>query len=134
MLFFLSLRKLKHLEIREGAGALETLRAIPFGVALGLDLLDLSLDVFAAPVSWWLLRKYKLMGLRDLAVVEALIPGTQLLPILSFAWVFARAAPAGFELGEPNIIELEARSADTRDRPPALPSDKRAKTEGQNSS
>ena len=91
-------------------------------MALGLDLLDLSLDVFAAPISWWILRRYRLMGLRDLAVLEALIPGTQLLPMMSVAWVFARAAPAGFELGGPHggdIIDLEARPADARELPMA---------------
>lgn len=117
LLFYLSLRRLRRLEIREGAGPIETLRAIPFGVALGLDLLDLSLDVFAAPVSWWILRRYRLAALRDLAVVEALIPGTQLLPLLSFAWIFARLAPPDFELGggriiEGAVIDLEARSAE----------------------
>jgi hypothetical protein len=55
-----------------------------------LDLLDLGLDFFSAPVAWVILTKLGLGPLRGVTVVESLIPGTQFIPTMTLAWLFAR--------------------------------------------
>jgi hypothetical protein len=66
------------------------LQATPFVVVLVLDLLDLSLDFLSMPIAWALLSYLGLKPLRNVTVVEALIPGTQMLPTMTVAWIIAR--------------------------------------------
>jgi len=82
-------RRLRRLNL-PNAGVLETLRAVPLGLVVVLDLLDLSLDIFSAPISWAILSRFGLQNLRQITVIEALIPGTQLIPTMTLAWLFAR--------------------------------------------
>ena len=91
------LRRLKKLRVPEGADFFTTVRAVPFALVLGLDLLDLGLDVLSAPVIWLLLRRFNLQALRNVATFEALLPFTGPIPTLSLAWIAARL----FNLGEP---------------------------------
>lgn len=93
----ITIRRLRKIQLPSNAGFLDTLRAVPLGLVVGLDLLDFGLDVFAAPVSWFILRRSGLEQLRNVAVVESLIPGTQLLPTLTLAWLIARLIPPGWE-------------------------------------
>lgn len=90
-------RRLKKIRVPEGADFFTTVRAVPFALVLGLDLLDLGLDVLSAPVIWLLLKRFNLQALRNVATIEALIPFTGPIPTLSLAWVAARL----FNLGEP---------------------------------
>jgi len=83
-------RWLKNLDIPKDAGFFSTLRRVPLLLVVSLDLLDLALDVFAAPVAWVFLGRYNLSALRPVTVLEALIPGTQLLPTLTVCWIVAR--------------------------------------------
>ena len=88
-------RDIRRLRIPANAGFFGTLRIIPLRVAIFLDLLDLALDSFAAPVAWLVLRWLRLDGLRAPAIIEDLIPGTQLIPTMTVLWVAARALNLG---------------------------------------
>ena len=74
-----------------------TLRATPFVVVLMLDLLDLSLDFLSAPIAWVVLSRVGLKGLRGVTVVESIIPGTQLIPTMTLAWIIVRLAGPRFK-------------------------------------
>ena len=95
LLLALTLRKLRRLRVPPGADLLTTLRAVPFGLVLALDLLDLGLDFLAAPFVWALLSRFNLQALRNVAAVEALIPFTQPIPTLTLAWLAARVLRRG---------------------------------------
>lgn len=90
LLLALTFRKLQRLQVPRDADLLTTLRAVPFGLVLALDLLDLGLDFLAAPLVWALLGRFGLQALRNVAAVEALIPFTQPVPTMTLAWVAAR--------------------------------------------
>lgn len=83
-------RRLQRLNIPPHASFMETMQRLPLSVAVGLDVLDLGFDVFAAPLTWWLLGRFNLYALRRVSTVEALIPGTQLIPTLTVCWFAAR--------------------------------------------
>lgn len=91
------LRRMRKLRVPPGADFFTTVRAVPFALVLGLDLLDLGLDVLSAPVIWIILSRFNLQALRNVATIEALIPVTGPIPTLSLAWIAARV----FNLGEP---------------------------------
>jgi hypothetical protein len=114
LLFWVALRKLKGIDLHSDAGLLTTLRQVPLPLVVALDLLDFSLDVFAAPINWILLRRLKLEPLREMAVIEALLPGTQLLPLMTLGWFAARMLPEAETLGD------LARSAGLRRGPRRL--------------
>ena len=89
-LIYLAIRELEDLEIPQDADFFETLRIIPITVPIALDLLDLAFDVFAAPIAWFILDLLGLEALKTVTVVEGLVPGTQILPTMTLAWVLAR--------------------------------------------
>jgi hypothetical protein len=95
ILMFWVLWRVRRINIPADADFFTALRATPFVVVLLLDLLDLSLDVFSAPVTWFLLGKLGLKPLRTVTVVEGLIPGTHLLPTMTLAWIMARLGFGG---------------------------------------
>jgi hypothetical protein len=82
--------RLKVLRIARDAELGETLRKVPLLLVVALDLLDMSLDVFSAPFVWLLLDRVGLKKLRNLATAAAVIPGTQILPLLTISWFLAR--------------------------------------------
>lgn len=82
--------RVKHINLPPDADFFEAMRATPFSVVLVLDLLDLSLDFLSAPFAWVILGKLGLEPLRAVSVVESLIPGTQVLPTMTIAWVVSR--------------------------------------------
>ena len=84
------LLRVRRLRLPEGADFMSALRHTPLSVVILLDLLDFSLDIFGAPVAWSLLSYLGLQPLRGINVVESLIPGTQLLPTMTLAWLAAR--------------------------------------------
>lgn len=89
-LFVLALRQVRNLDIPQDATFAETLHYTPFIVVLMVDILDLSLDFLAAPVAWVLLDRLGLKALRGVSVLETLIPGTQLIPTMTLAWIGVR--------------------------------------------
>ena len=86
----IAIHKLKNMNIPDDASFSETLLHTPLVVVLIIDLLDLVLDVLAAPLSWIILDRLGLKALRGVAVVEAVIPGTQLIPTLTLCWIGVR--------------------------------------------
>lgn len=90
LLFWLALRQVRNLHIPPDATFAETLRLTPFVVVLMIDILDLSLDFLAAPVAWVLLDRLGLKALRGVSFLEGLIPGTQLIPTMTLAWIGVR--------------------------------------------
>ena len=98
LLLFLVIRQVQRINLPPDADFLTVLRATPFVVVVLLDLLDLSLDFLSAPIAWVVLSKLGLQQLRGVTVIESLIPGTQLLPTMTAAWIFARLAGPRFKL------------------------------------
>lgn len=82
--------KVKRINLPADAGPISALLATPLGVVVLLDLLDLTLDFLAAPLAWTLLTYLGLRPLRGVTLLWVLIPGTQVLPIMSVSWVFVR--------------------------------------------
>lgn len=84
--------RIKRIHLPEGADFLTALRFTPLSVVLLLDVLDMTLDIFGAPVAWVVLGKLGLHPLRTVTVVESFIPGTQFIPLLTASWLVARLA------------------------------------------
>lgn len=82
--------RFKRINLPPDADPLTALRMTPLSVVILLDLLDLGLDIFAAPFAWVILTKLGLGPLRGVTVVEGLIPGTGAIPTMTAAWVIAR--------------------------------------------
>lgn len=82
--------KVRRITLPPYADFFAALRATPLSVVVLLDLLDLSLDFFSAPISWVILGRLGLERLRTVTMIEALIPGTELLPTMTIAWIIAR--------------------------------------------
>ncbi len=82
--------RIKRIKLPPGADFFAALRATPLSVTILLDLLDFSLDIFAAPFAWTLLTYLGLKPLRNVTVIESLIPGTQFIPTMTVCWVIAR--------------------------------------------
>lgn len=101
-----AMRKLRKIRLPPDADFFTAVRAVPLSLVVGLDLLDLGLDVFSAPIIWFILNRTGLQALRNVAAFEALIPVTGPIPTLTLAWIAARL----FKLGQPydpNVIEAE---------------------------
>jgi hypothetical protein len=96
----------KRLRVPPGADFFTTVRAVPLPLLVGIDLLDLGLDVFSAPIIWFILNRLKLQKLRNVATIEALIPFSAPIPTLTIAWILARFFGFG-RPHDPNVIETE---------------------------
>jgi hypothetical protein len=82
--------RVKRINLPADASPVTALLATPLGVVILLDLLDLTLDFLAAPLAWTLLSYLGLRPLRGVTLLWVLIPGTQVLPIMSMSWIFVR--------------------------------------------
>ncbi len=82
--------QVRRIRLPENADFFTALRHTPLAVVILLDLLDLSLDFFAAPFAWVILGRLGLQPLRAVTVVESFIPFTQVLPTMTIAWIIAR--------------------------------------------
>ena len=103
---YLAWRKLRRIRIPRDSDFLTTVRAVPLALVVGLDLLDVGLDVFSTPITWLLLDRLGLKALRNVATVKAAIPLGDMIPALTLAWLAARY----FKLGQPpdpHLIETE---------------------------
>lgn len=108
VLLALVVRRLRRIDLPPDADFWTTIRAVPFPLVLGLDLLDMALDVLATPIVWLLLSRFRLQALRNVAMVEALIPFTQVLPTFTVAWIVARVFGLGQdEWGNRRVIDVE---------------------------
>jgi hypothetical protein len=88
-------RQIRSLRVPRDAGFFATLRYVPLTLVILLDLLDFALDIFAAPLSWIILDRLGLTGLRNKAAIEALIPFTQPIPTFTLSWIAARTLKIG---------------------------------------
>lgn len=104
LMFALIWRSLRRIKVAPDADFFTTLRAVPIGLVIGLDLLDLSLDFLSTPIDWLILSRFNLRALRNVAAVEALIPFTQPIPTLTIAWFAARL----LNLGDPPSAQNRA--------------------------
>lgn len=86
--------RVRKIDLPADAGFFEALRHTPLIIVIVLDLLDFTFDIFSAPIAWTLLTFLKMHPLRGVTVVEGLIPGTQLLPLMTLSWLAARYLPA----------------------------------------
>lgn len=82
--------RVRRIRLPADADFVTALRQTPFVVVLLLDALDLSLDFLSVPIAWTLLGRLGLTPLRGVTIVEELIPGTQLVPTMTIAWIFVR--------------------------------------------
>lgn len=100
---------LRRIRVPADADFFTTVRVVPLGLVVALDLLDLSLDIFAAPIVWIVLSRFRLHALRNVAAIEALIPFTQPIPVLTIAWVLARLLGLGRipSRSQPYIIDTD---------------------------
>jgi hypothetical protein len=92
---FMLMRRIRRLHIPQEADFFTTMRHIPLSLVIMLDLLDFGLDIFSAPIVWIVLDRMGLPNLRNKAVVEALIPFTNVIPTFTAGWLAARALKLG---------------------------------------
>ena len=90
LLLLFIMRQIRHIDIPPDADFSETLRHTPFLVVIFIDLLDLALDILAAPVAWVILDRWGLKALRGVSAIEAAIPFTQVIPTLTLCWLGVR--------------------------------------------
>jgi hypothetical protein len=90
LLMGLVIWRVRKIRLPADADFLTALRATPLIVVVVLDLLDFSLDFLSAPISWLLLGRLGLGPLRGVTLFEELIPGTQVIPTMTIAWLMAR--------------------------------------------
>ena len=95
--------RIRRIDLPPGADFLTALRATPLIVVIVLDLLDFSLDIFSTPITWAVLTYLRLAPLRLVAVVKDLIPVTNLIPLMTLCWLYARfkergAIPSGTDV------------------------------------
>jgi len=90
LIMAIAYRSIRRLDVPPDADLTETLLLVPFYLVLAIDLLDLGLDVLAAPVAWIFLDHLGLRALRNISTVEALIPLTGPIPTLTLAWLAVR--------------------------------------------
>jgi hypothetical protein len=101
-------QNIRNLRVPRNADFFTTLRYVPLILVLLLDLLDFGLDLLAAPISWLVLDRMGLYGLRNKAAIEALIPFTQPIPTFTIGWIMARALNLGSAPGAvPQYIDAE---------------------------
>ena len=82
--------RVKRIQIPQNADFFTAMRATPLSVTILLDLLDFTFDIFSVPFTWILLGYLGLQPLRTVTTIEALIPGTQIIPALTIAWIISR--------------------------------------------
>lgn len=104
------IRSLRHIQVPHDADFFSTMHYVPLTLVVLLDLLDLSLDIFSAPIAWLVLDRMGLTSLRNVASVEGLLPFTGPIPTLTVSWFLARV----LGLGDPRYYGDAARAARAR--------------------
>jgi len=96
-------RGIRRMNIPRAADFFTTMRHIPLALVIMLDLLDFGLDIFSAPIIWIVLDRMGLPNLRNKAVIEAIIPFTNVIPTFTASWLAARL----LNLGDPEWSTLQ---------------------------
>lgn len=137
-------RMVRRVTVRLDDDGLRALRSVPLALPLAIDAIDLGLDLFGAPLAWFVSNRTALKPLRGASLLEALVPGTQFLPLLTIGWWWANhvrrdgpwpgGAPGGVRVVDGGRIVEGAPIADgavvvdvepVRDAPPERLSDGR---------
>ena len=103
---YVAYRKLRRIRIAADSDFFTTVRAVPLSLVIGLDLLDIGLDVFSTPITWMLLDRLGLKSLRNIATVKAVVPVLDMIPALTLAWLAAHYLKLG-RPPDPLLIETE---------------------------
>lgn len=126
ILFIIMVIQVRKINVPPGAGFGETLLYTPLIVVLFLDVMDLALDFLGAPIAWVILDRLGLKALRAVAAVEAVIPFTQVIPVMTISWIGARLL--GFQridaiesMGSYSKYMHEAEAAERRGQAPERP-------------
>lgn len=82
--------RVRRIHLPPDADFVTALRATPFVVVVLLDLLDFGLDFLSIPIAWVVLGRLGLAPLRTVTILEEVIPGTQMLPTMTVAWLGVR--------------------------------------------
>ena len=106
LLFLLVVRRLRRLDIPPDAGFGETLLYTPLLLVLFIDVLDLGLDVLAAPIVWVVLDRLGFKALRNVSAVEALIPFTQPIPTLTLSWIWVRLFGYNYSRSQKSVADV----------------------------
>lgn len=106
----LLVRRIRQLQVPHEADFFTTMRHVPLILAIMLDLLDFALDIFSAPIMWVVLDRMGLPNLRNKAVIEALIPITNVIPTFTVAWFLTRVLNLG-EQPDPRRFDIPRRQA-----------------------
>jgi hypothetical protein len=106
VLLTFAIRRLRRIQVPPDADFFTAIRAVPLSLVVGIDLLDLGLEVFSAPIIWFLLSRTGLQALRKTATIEALIPISGPIPTLTLAWIAARVLGLG-RAYDPSVIETD---------------------------
>jgi hypothetical protein len=83
---------------------------VPLSLVVILDLLDFGLDVFATPITWVVLSRYRLNALRNVAAVEDLIPGTQIIPTMTLCWLAVRVLGLGHPADPGTLVDARRQA------------------------
>jgi hypothetical protein len=102
----LAWRRLRRMRFPRDADFFTTVRAVPLSLVVGLDLLDLALDVLSGPIVWVFLDRLGLRALRNVATYKALVPVANVVPLLTLSWIAARLFQLGRRI-DPEVIETE---------------------------
>ncbi len=97
-LFLIVVRKMRKINVPAGAGFSETLLYTPFLLVIFIDLLDFALDALAAPFTWVILDRLGLKALRGVFAFEALLPFTQIIPLMTLSWFGVRLFGPKFDM------------------------------------
>lgn len=111
------IRSIRNIEIPPDADFFTTMHYLPLTLVILLDMLDLGLDIFAAPIAWIFLDRMGLHNLRNKAVIEAIIPFTQPIPTFTIAWVLARVMGLGLPPDHPDAAPSPRRRLSDRPDP-----------------
>src|SRR5919206_1187676 len=109
---FMLHRSLRRLQLPPDADLATTLRNVPLSLVVILDLLDFGLDIFATPITWVVLSRYRLNALRNVAAVEDLIPGTQLIPTMTLCWLAVRVLGLGRPAESGTLVDARRQAPD----------------------
>jgi len=120
-LLVVAARQIATIDIPRDADFFETLQSIPITVPLALDMLDFVFDSFSAPITWVILELLGLQSLQMITAFEGLIPGTQIIPTMTIAWIISRMIkdrrrPLREALHDYQLQSSEARYAQLRRR------------------
>jgi hypothetical protein len=91
----LMVKRVRTMHIPATTDLFTTLHHVPLMLVVLLDLLDFSLDIFSAPIAWAILNRMGLSSLRNTATIQAAIPISNTIPVLTIAWFAVRV----FKLG-----------------------------------